>query len=204
MYWIYGGKSYVWRNQYVQAKLLSYQDWEAVKRQESGFGFKSIIQDEPYGIDLRLTYQVNPKHPHPDRYSETHSFELYSERLVNIMNDFGVKFESFPVIMVDKAGQVLSDLRYHVFHSLEGILDAMDEKASDWQGDNINIGIPRLVLDYGKFEHRPLFVCDKAYLPLMRDDLKQEIRRQNITGFNFLALEKFHSGKYGMVANYDD
>lgn len=203
MYWIYSLRSYVWRNQYVQAKLLTHQDWEAVKRQESGFGFKSIIQDEPYGIDLKLTYQVNPKHPHPDHYFETHSFDLYSKRLINLMRNFDVKFESFPVTMVDKNGEELNNLHYYVFHSLEGYIDAMDEVASEWQGDT-KIGIPRLVLDYTKFAHRPLFVCDKIYWPLMRDDLKQEIRRQNITGFEFLALEKFRSGKYGFVATYDD
>lgn len=203
MHWIYSLRSYVWRNQYVQAKLLTPQDWDAVKRQESGFGFKSIIQDEPYGVNLRLTYQVNSKHPHPDYYFETHSFTLFSARLIKLMNDFAVKFEAFPVTMEDKNGHELNHLRYYVFHSLEGYIDAMDEEASEWQGDT-KIGIPRLVLDYTKFEHRPLFVCDKIYQPLMRDDLKQEIRRQNITGFDFLAPEKFHSGKHGLVANYDD
>ena len=203
MYWLYNHKVFAWRNQYVQAKLITKPTHERILHVDCGFGFKSLIQNEPYGVDLKLTYQVNPKHPHPDQYFETHSFTLYSERLLNLLKDFGVKFELFPVTMVDKNGQELSHLHYSVFHSLEGLIDAMDDVASEWQGDT-KIGVPRLVLDYNKFEPRPLFVCDKVYCRLMRDDLKQEIRRQGITGFEFLSPEKFRSGKYGSVATYED
>lgn len=204
MYHIYRGKSFTWRNQHVQARLITEPSRERIPHIDCGFGFKSLIQNEPYGVDLELTYQVNSKHPHPDSYFETHSFNLYSERLINLMGKWGVKFESFPVMMVDQNGQELSDLSYYIFHSLEGIIDAMDEDASEWQGDNINIGIPQLVLDYNKFEHRPLFICDKIFIPLMHDDLKKEISCHEITGFSFLSLEKFRSGTYGFVANYND
>ena len=174
-----------------------------VAQGESGFGFKSIFQENGYGVDLDLTYQVDPKHSHPDYYFETHAFSLFSERLIALMTEFGVCFEAFPVTMVDKNGDKIEELRYFIFHLLEGTLNSMDTVASEWQGD-WNIGVPRLVLDLNEFEHRPMFTCNHVRVPLMRDDLKKAIQQGDFTGFDFLAPEKFRSGKYGAVANYDD
>lgn len=112
------------------------------------------------------------------------------------MKRYEVKFEAFSVTLVDDAGAEQSHLKYYVFHSLEGILDAMDQEKSEWKGDR-RLGVARLVLDYSKFEHRPLFVCKGIYEPLMRDDLKQEIQRLGITGFGFLTPEKYQSGRDG-------
>jgi hypothetical protein len=38
----------------------------------------------------------------------------------------------------------------------------------------------------------------------MRDDLRQEIRRQRITGFAFLAPERYRSGHYGVALAFGD
>jgi hypothetical protein len=161
------------------------------------------MQNEPYGIDLALTYQINPKHPHPDNYLDSFGFSLYSKRLVELMQSFGVRSEVFPATLVDKQGNVQSHLQYYVFHLLEGVLPAMDEEQSGWTGDH-DIGIPRLVLDYGKFEHRPIFKCNHIYVHLMRDDLKQEIQRQGITGFGFLAPGRYRSGSFGLAPDFND
>ena len=195
MYWCYQRKRSVRHNQVVQAELVT-PVRKKVGKGECGFGFASPRQDQPYGVELKLIYRVNPKHSHPDNYAESHAFDLYSARLVELMQSFGVKFEAFPVTMVDPKGNVLPELRYFVFHSLEGRIDAMDHEQSEWPGD-IRIGIPRLALDYSKFEHRPLFTCAYVEVPLMRDDLKQEINRLNISGFGFLAPEKYCSGREG-------
>lgn len=202
MYWIYRTHIYTWRNQYVQAKLVAPSLRDLMKQQRSQ-DFQSPLQDEPYGFDLKLTYQINPKHSQPDNYFQSAGFMLFSERLVALMQAFGVKFESFPVTMLDKQGNLQPDLKYFVFHSLEGVLDALNEEASHWTGD-YDTGVPRLVLDYTKFKQRPMFKCNHLYIPLLRDDLKHAIQEQGITGFDFLALDKYHSGNFGPLSEFND
>ena len=202
MYWIYQTHIYVWHNNYVQAKLIKPHPHSLVNNYGQ-FGFKNPMQDEIYGVDLQLTYQINQKHPHPDNYFENAGFKLYSEKLVKVMQSYRVKAEYFSVFMVDDQGISLLDLSYSVFHSLEGILAAMDEEKSGWIG-NHDVGIPNLVLDYTKFQHRPMFLCNHIYLPLMRDDLKQEIEHQGITGFDFIKPERYNSGSYGQILDFDE
>jgi hypothetical protein len=119
------------------------------------------------------------------------------------VRSFDVRAEVFPVTMVDRQGALLPELRYYVFHNLEGVREAMDEGQSEWIGDH-DVGFPRLVLKDAGFEHRPLFKCNHIYVSLMRDDLKQEIRRQGMTGFAFLAPERYRSGQYGVALAFED
>lgn len=202
MYWVYQTHILTWRNQYVQAKLIS-PPAKALRELYGPAGYRSGLQDEPYGAELDLTFQVDPRHPHPDNYFQSASFNLFSERLVQLMTNFGVKAEVFPVKLVDKRGESLPDLQYFVFHSLEGVLDAMDEEKSEWTGDH-DRGIPRLVLDYDKFEHRPIFKCNHIYVPLMRDDVKKAILAEGMTGFAFLAPERYRTGSFGPTPEFGD
>jgi len=201
-YWVYETKVYGEKDEYVQAKLVT-PELHALSENDCGYGFDSPTQDEPYGVDLALTYQIRAAFPHVDNYFESFSFKLYSTRLAELMLSFGVKSETFPVTMVDEHGKVQPQLKYVIFHSLEGTLDAMDEVKSEWRG-NDDIGIPRLILDYSKFEHRPIFTCDKVFVELMRDDLKQEIQRRGITGFSFLAPERYRCGEQGFAPDFED
>lgn len=202
MYWVYQTHVSTWRNQYVQAKLIDPVP-RSLNERYGAHGFRSPRQHEPYNVNLALTYQINPKHPHPDNYFESAGFTLYSERLVRLMKSFDVKAEIFPATMVDKLGNIQTHLRYSVFHSLEGLQDAMDEERSEWTGDR-DVGIPRLVLDLKKFEHRPLFLCNYIYVPLLRDDLKQDIQGQALTGLGFLKPEHYRSGSYGFPPELDN
>lgn len=121
-------------------------------------GLKSPFQGEPYGVDLRPVYQVNPKWRHPDNYCDSFGFSLFSRRLLDLMREFGVKHESFLAMMTDKAGNYLFSLEYYVCHFL-GIM----------------------------FEHGPLMVDNKTYKLLMRNDLMEQILQRGISGFEFLS-----------------
>ena len=94
------------------------------------------------------------------------------------------------------------NLKYYVFHLLEGVLNCMDEEKSKWTGD-FDIGIPGLVLNYGQFEQRPMFWCNHIYVPLMRDDVKNEFQKQQITGFEFLEPERYCCGEYGPPPDFE-
>ena len=201
-YWVYRTKSYVYEKTIVQAQLID-PDSHSLSSDYSNKGFRSPRQNEPYSFDLKVVYKVRKNWLQPDNYAESYGFNLYSKRLVDLINEFGVKNETFPAKMVDEDGTGLKGLNYFVFHSLEGVQNAMDEQKSGWTGD-WHVGIPTLILDYNQFEHRPIILVDKIYVPLMRDDLKKEIERREITGFGFLSPERYKSGSYGFPPDFED
>lgn len=164
---------------------------------------KDPMQDEPYGADLKLKYQINPRFKPPDNYVGTHSFTLYSQRLIKLLEKYGVKFEKFPAEMVDKDNKELKNLKYFVFHFLEGVQDGIDQKASEYN-ENTQPRIKELVLDFKKFEHRSIILLDKVYIPIMREDLKEEIVKDKITGFEFLSVDKYVLNQFGLPPDYKD
>lgn len=201
MYWVYQKHIFTWRNKPVQAKLMEPSSDQLAKLYQKG-SFRDPRVTQPSIHSIEFSYQIDPRHPKPDLYFESFGLFLVSERLANLFKAFDVRAEYFPVTMVGPKGKVQIDLKYFVFHSLEGVLPAMEEEQSQWTG-NYDIGIPRLILDLSKFEHRPLFLCDHLYLPLMRNDLKQSIQKNGITGFEFLDPRDFHSGQFGVSMDFD-
>jgi len=194
-YWIYQKDILARRNRPVQAKLI-----EPLARDLRSLygprGFRSPMQPEPYGVDLRLTYRVNPRDPHPDNYFESAGFNLYSNRLAALLDAFGVRAERFPARLLDKDGNELSHLSYHVYHITEGIIDAMDREASGWVGDD-EASVRTLVLNVGGFEPRPIFTCVGVYVNLMREDVRRAILDAGLTGFRWLDPALYRSGQYG-------
>jgi len=164
---------------------------------------KDPMQNEPYGLNFELTYQINPRFTPPDNYVDSHGFTLYSNRLIDLMEKYSVKFEKFPVKMVDKSEKELSGLEYFIFHFLEDLQDGIDEKASSFNKYNMP-RIKKLILDYSKFDHRPLVLLDKVYIPLMREDLKDEIVKNQITGFGFLSVDKYIMNEFGFHPNFEN
>ncbi|MEZ5650950.1 MAG: hypothetical protein R3E87_10425 [Burkholderiaceae bacterium] len=198
-YWMYQVRSSIDDDREIQAALLSPSTHPA-HAGDCGFGFASPLQDEPYGVPLKLLYQVRMSDKHPDFYPDSHGFCLFSERLVNVMRHFEVKAEYFPVRMIDENGDTLP-LSYYVFHSLEGVIDVLDPARSEWTGD-WRVGVPRVVLKPDGFPQRPIFVCDHLYEPMMRDDLKQSIQGAGITGFGFLNPLRYRCGSHGFPPPY--
>ena len=149
-YWIYRTRVRYYRNQMVMAKLVS--------PLTPVVGIRSPFQDEPYEVDLKPVYQINPKWPHPDNYCDSFGFNLFSRRLTDLMREFGVKHETFMAEMMDNSGRRLFNLEYYVFHFL---------------GD--------------MFKPGPVMVDDKTYKTLMRNDLMEQMLQRGISGFEFLA-----------------
>lgn len=200
-YWSYRKESGVYGNHPIHPRLENYD--VKMEKDDCGFGFRSPLQEEPYGVDLDLTFSVNPKWKLPDVCDTTCGLDLYSTAMIELMHEFGVKFETFPATLVNREGEKLPEQNYKIFHLMEPALEAMDIEKSQWQ-ENWRIGVPRLVLDMKGLDHRPMFTVGKLYTRVMRDDLKQAIRERRLTGFAFLSLERFRSGKYGPRPYYDD
>lgn len=200
-YWLYQKKSLGWRNQLVQAKLVQPSASELQSLYGSS-GFHSPLQPEPYGVELHLTYRIDPRHPQPDNYCESAGFNLYSDRLAALLDTFDVRAERFPTRLVDKAGDEQPRLVYHIYHIIEGVLDAMDRDASGWLEDG-QASIRRLVLREGGFAPRPIFTCAGVYVNLMREDVRQAIIDAGLTGFRWLDPAHYRSGQYGLPPSFD-
>jgi hypothetical protein len=202
MYWIYRTQIVEIKGEIVQAQLVDPAPRDLLHTYKA-FGFQDPMQNQPYGIDLELVFQVDPDHPKYDNYYQGAGFQLYSKRLITLMESCFVNAEIFPAKVVDKNHKELKEFDYYVFHSLEGIQPAMDELCSGWTGDH-DIGIPILVLDYSKFEQRPIFICNHVYVPLMRDNLKILIEDAGITGFDFQPIDRFKSGSFSTLLDLDN
>ncbi|MDD3648442.1 MAG: DUF4274 domain-containing protein [Candidatus Dojkabacteria bacterium] len=208
-YWLYGSEFLSYKNAYVQARLISTTK-TVTKDGISSFSYgsgknaillRSPLQEEPYAGDPKLVYEVNPKHPRPDNYKDSHGFTLYSKRLIDLMREFKVDSEYFPVKIVDREGNVLVDYDYYVFHPLMKTIDALDNAKTKWSGDRYekHNGI---YLDMSKLKDRPpLFLLADMYRPFMRNDLKEAIRKRGIAGFRFLHPIR-HKGE--IMTEYDD
>jgi hypothetical protein len=168
-------------------------------------GIRSPLMMEPYGVDLKIGFKTHDEWEHPDNYPTFAGFQVYSERLVNLMYEFDVKFEAFPVALFNQEGEKLEDLKYYIFHHLEGNLDAINlgksESFTDKYGDT---KYKKVVLDYSKFEPRPLFFMNGIYTSVMREDVRQAIKDRGMTGFGFLDLDKYDVSEYGLMMDYDD
>ena len=194
MYWVYWTKTFTWRNKVLQANVVDPPAAEDGIKFD--FGIRSPLQDHPYEVAPLYTFQIDSRPKKPiDNYSADVGFKLYSARLIELMKAFGVKFEHFSANVIDEKGEPLESPEYYVFHSLEGYIDAMDEEKSEWTGSWWD-GVPRLVLDYDRFEHRPIFTCEGVLARLMRNDLQEAIEENEIRGFHFQKPEDHKTGKH--------
>ncbi len=201
-YWIYRTMTHTYGQQEIVAKLatLSGREENKVYYGEGAekVYFRSPQQKEPYNVDLKLTFMVNPKHKTVDNYVTYTGFSLFSKRLVELVREFGVKFETFRVVMIDKEGNELPDMEYYAFHLLEPNWDVVDLEASGW--DEEMLKAKQLVFKEN-IDYKPVMaVLDYLFLTVMRDDLKQEINKRGYTGFGFLHPKKYREG----IVPYED
>lgn len=208
-YWVYQTNIGYHGQAMVQAQLLTPSRLGKGKDNCFYYGpkgkeikLKSAVQTKSYPSNLKLTYEVNPNHRAFDNYVETNGFNLYSEKLVNLLKEFQVNCLTLPVKMVDPEKKELKEMKYYLFQFLDEPVEAMDEQKSHWTGED-DRGVDRLVLKK-EFDKKPLLLIDKLFVHLMRDDLKQEINKRGITGFGFLHPSKYKSGKYGFAPDFND
>ena len=124
-----------------------------------------------------------------DNHVTNTSFDLYSERLINLLQTHDVKLEAFPVVMVDsKSGDVLN-LKYYIFHLLQSA-DVFDRKLSD-----ITSGgrVKRLVVSdtfasSGTLMARDSYLSD---LTVVHQNLKQVLDDADVTGCSYTPVEQF-------------
>ncbi len=131
-----------------------------------------------------------------DNYYTGTEFALYSERLVAIMADLGVRYEVFPATLTDhKTGETLS-CKYKVFRLLETHA-AVDKAKSVYRirqfGTESVPLIDKLVLSPSFLEKNiPLTRIQEHYsMILMHKDIKTVLDKAEITGCLYTPVEDF-------------
>jgi hypothetical protein len=117
LYFLFKSDLVSWHNQTLIAKpqedALDYQ--EQITSSQYHWWFDGPTPVRP----STLTFDVNTEAPLLDNYFTGTILDLYSSKLTELLAEAGVRFETFPAVVVDgRNGRVL-DVEYQVFHLLE-------------------------------------------------------------------------------------
>ena len=142
-----------------------------------------------------FTFMINEKAPKPDSYDTGTEFDLYSQRLVSIFRDAGIRFETFPAQIIDRKTKKPLDVTYEIFHLLEMAL-GIDLEKSDYDIDS-PYDIRHLVMADERLYAGKLLFRDSKFigLVLMREDLKDQLEQAGITGCLYTPVEEYVVGK---------
>jgi hypothetical protein len=182
MYFVFDSDMQVWKDHTNQAKiegdppLIQPHWWECLP----------ISSNLPV-----IKFEVEHNAPSLDNYFTGTIFDLYSEHLVELFTKNGVKFETFPTIVVDSATKEPISKLYKIFHLLE-ISYGLDLALSDFG----NREIRKLVLSEDcLLQKRALFrLGERKSIVLIHQDLKEILETNNVGGCKFIPLEKFQTG----------
>lgn len=136
-----------------------------------------------------LIFAVSAKGPMLDNYFTGNRFDLYSERLITLLREAGVQFETFPATLVDRKTKEPLPVVYAVFHLLE-IHPGLNVHHAT-QGPPI---VDRAELNAEKYKHhmRPFFRAQESPdLVLVHETLKLHFDTVGITGCNYIPVEEF-------------
>jgi hypothetical protein len=178
MYFVFKHEIKSWRNYIIMAEIVgnlpSYQPhwWYC----------------EPVTPPLpRVQFAISGKAPLPDNLPSGTEFELYSPRLMNLMDEGGVRFERFSTVMLDRKTKVELPVQYKIFHLLE-CYPALDRE----QSVRLQYGWQKIVLTEDCYRaNRLLFRVEEARgIVLIHEDLKACLEDAGITGCTYRPLER--------------
>lgn len=192
MYYVFQTYALTWRNRALQAlpqgEIPDYEpDW---------WDAKPIRTKLP-----KFHFLFSSDKLFPDAYWTGAEFELYSSRLIKILREAGVKFETFSAeIRVKK--KIDLPKQYKVFHLLE-LYPAIDQKLSHENLSSTNIGtsiqemmfieIRKLVLTKSCLRaKRPMFrIKELPNLVLIHETLRAKLDAEGFTGYKCVAVEDY-------------
>lgn len=159
-----------WHNQDIYAQLRSPYDMQVAI---------ALWKPEPFAKDPQEEYTVNGKAPLPDLLGTGSITWLMSEKLLGLLRNAGVEFESFPVKLYDRKSTVPVAKQYGLFHllSVQPMVDL--ERSNITRSDDVErIELLQLGRD------APAMARDNYLdsLVFVREDLYNRIVKEGITG----------------------
>ena len=189
MYFVFHSDLRSYKNGSVLAKLLMsslcdplapnvYLKWDRAEH---------LVPIEPPRPSFR--FEVRKKVAHPDNYWNGASRELYSERLLAIMQDTGVRYETFDAEICERNSDVRVLEDYRVFRLIE-TFPLVDPEQTVEEG---NIIIRKMALrSEFAVEPPPIFLDENyRYLTFVNSDLRKLIEERNITGCSFRTIDQY-------------
>jgi hypothetical protein len=184
MYTVVKSELRTWRNRILQAEIQlqgafpeTHPHWWA--------GIPLTVLPPP-----DLTFAVSAKGPMLDNYFTGNEFDLYSERLIALLREAGVRFETFPATIVDRKTKEPLSVRYEVFHLLEvhPALEVYETTSEDSLAEQLE-----LVAEKWQAHQRPFFRAQEAEdIVLIHRTLRQHLEAEGITGCRFTPVEEYN------------
>ena len=136
-----------------------------------------------------MTYKTAIYPSMPDFIATEGVMWLFSQRFLDLLKDYGILFESLPIILLDKKTKTPSNLQYELFH-LQQIVSIVDTEKSDMTGmDNIQKIALRQLDPAPEFSMvRDCFLRSQVFV---RDDLREKMEEERITGCYWMEVEDF-------------
>jgi hypothetical protein len=196
MYYVFQVTLQDWRNQIIRAELRDYGiDVGRAKNHQH----VPVPEPEPHWWKAtplvaplpHLTFTANPNAPIPDNFFTGTIFDLYSVKLITLLEEFHVRFEVFPATIVVRKTNALLPVEYNVFHLLE-IEPALDVHQSVFQAHNIK---KLVITSQCLAAAKPLFRVQEAIdLVLIHQRLKDVLTACGITGCTYTPVDEYTTG----------
>jgi hypothetical protein len=177
-----------WHGKNIQANLVT-QIAEGKERE----WWRQWVGFEPLSTPPELTFTAPAAASFPDNLYALTVMHLYSARLISLLSKYDVKFECFPVRLIDdKTG---ADIPSH--HFAFRLLETME--CIDYDESIIGGGptpdIDKLALKSSCQEaNRPMFRLERFLLTIINSDLKTALENENITGLKYVAVQDYRLG----------
>lgn len=168
-----------WKNKPLFAKIDSRVD----------FALSRALWDSlPLQSHPKLSFSIPKAAPLPDFLSTGTTLWLFSQKLLRLLRAMGVNFESFPIILHDRKGNLLN-YEIELFHLLQ-ICPIIDQNRSVIQNSThiekielVDMGIePEYSMIRDSYLRSRVFV---------REDLYDAMIREGITGCSWLKPSEY-------------
>ncbi len=182
MYFVVTSAARAWHLQTVQAGVMFYGFYELQRQMWNCAPLEHVPP---------LAFTIDRRWPRPDNYFTGNLFQVYSERLIRLLRDSGVHFESWPVPLVDRKTNTELPDRYELFHLLECHRGLSPKSEFDAERRQIY----KLVLTQKCLQASPLLfrLQERRNIVLMREDMRMLLKQEGITGFRYVALENYRT-----------
>ena len=102
MYWIFRTDWIDWKGELQHAELVE-SPWEPLQKPE-WWGNIPIPDPRP-----SFVFRIDSCAPFLDNYATGTKFNIYSEKLISLLKNMGVNFETFPASFFDKrSGEIVN------------------------------------------------------------------------------------------------
>ncbi|MCM1566093.1 MAG: hypothetical protein NC238_09155 [Dehalobacter sp.] len=183
-YFRFSRKSSSWNGDTLRAEPLDYSDTHSKIQREWWYGKPLSI---PFP-ELRFSYPEDA--PLIDNLWNATLFEIYSPRLISILQNLGIAHELYPVhIIGEKTGRIIP-IEYRVFRLLE-IHDVLDKKASRFRYENHRgqtieyLEEPVYKEKFRKLKMPLTRIKGFENIAIVHKDLKALLEKEGISGCSF-------------------